>query len=207
MRTVNGSLSVNEISVGGLSFTATGGAGVTAGKVNGDVNISEMGMGAVNVSEVRGNVSIVSNKKNGASITVSFAKDLLTAPTVDIIGYDGAINVSNICGDADIRVRDANPAGNSGTGYANIYAHFLSVANVKLTANPGYVAGHENTANITVELNNSISCVLDVVGSSFAWNYKTNENLFNSGAEGTVSINGGGTGHIIATTPSRFFLK
>jgi hypothetical protein len=70
------------------------------------------------------------------------------------------------------------------------------------------VAGHDNTANITVELPNGVGCSLAVVGSSYAWNSRTNSYLFNNGAgNGEIIIGAGGPGRITATTPSRFFLK
>jgi hypothetical protein len=167
MQTVSGNLHINEITGGGLQFTATGLASVSVGRVNGAVRIPEMGLGTVDLSNVRGNVDITSVKTNAGGITVSFDNTITANPTVKILGYDGDISVSNIRGDTDIAVRDFQ----NGTANANIYTHFLRVSlNVIITANMGYVAGHTDRANITVDLDTPIWGILDIIGTAYAEN-------------------------------------
>jgi hypothetical protein len=173
MRTVNGNLHINAITAGGLWFTASGSGGVSVGRVVGTVTIPGMGLGTINLSNVTGECMIVSNKTNAGRISVSFDPDITANPSVQIEGYDGNISVYNIRGDCTIAVRDAVAVGGrgAGTGRANIYAHFKRVSEtVILTANTGYVAGHDNLANITVDLDAPIWGVLDIIGTSYAEN-------------------------------------
>jgi hypothetical protein len=173
MQTVNGNLYINSISAGGLRFVATGTANVSVGRVNGTVTIPGMGVGAVNLSNVTDECMIISNKTNAGTISVSFDPAITANPSVQIEGYDGNISVYNVRGDCTISVRDAVAVGGrgAGTGRANIYAHFKRVSEtVILTANTGYVAGHNNLANITVDLDAPIWGVLDIIGTSYAEN-------------------------------------
>jgi hypothetical protein len=164
MRTANGSLRITEITGGGLTFVATGTAGVSVGAVAGAVS-AQMGTGAINLNNVRGNVDIKSDKANAGGVFVSFYPALTANPGVDIVGYDGAISVSNIRGRTNISVRDWE----NGTGRANIYAHFKRVdESVSITANTGYINGHETEANITVDLDEPIWGVLEIIGTGYA---------------------------------------
>lgn len=165
MRTVNGPLRITAITGGGLTFIATGKAGVSVGAVAGAVSIPQMGSGTVNLYNVQGNVNIKSDQSNAGGIFVSFHPELTADPSVDILGYDGAISVANIRGRTDISVRDWE----NGTGRANIYAHFKRVdESVSITANTGYINGHEDEANITVDLDEPIWGVLEIIGTSYA---------------------------------------
>jgi hypothetical protein len=188
MQTVDGNLYIKEITAGGLRFTATGLASVSAGLVAGSVLIPEMGFGTINLTQVKGNTDIVSDKLGGAPVTISFDSTITTNPTLRIQGYDGNISASNIRGDTTITVRDAVAVGGrgAGTGRANIYAHFRRVSEtVILTANTGYVAGHDEQANVTVDLDTPIWGVLDIIGTSSAENQNSAQTYLRNSYAGT----------------------
>jgi len=180
MHTVNGNLTAGRITVGPLKFHATGNANVVATRVGGNVDIDEMGIGTITLSEVRGNVNIASDKLDGGAVTVSFDPELTGTqnPTVTIVGYDGLITVNNIRGITNISVRDPD----NGTGHANIIAHFKRVAEtVNITANSGYVSGHDTESNITVDMELSVPAAVKfrIIGTSYAMNQNDGTYLTN----------------------------
>ncbi len=158
MTTTHGSLWVDEINNGGINFTAgspsvpNATAAVKVGsRVMGDATVNNYGVGEVALSGVNGDVMVNSCQVGGGAINVTCQSS--NEHSVTITGYDGNINVYGINGKTNITVNKTD----LGAGAANIYAQFKQVVNTENgTENcikaGGYVSGHEDWGNVTIEL-------------------------------------------------------
>ncbi len=169
MNTVNGSLQVNEITNGGLTFTATATANVNvSGTLTGDAVVRNTGVGNVNLQGVVGNVDIESSRVNGGNIDVGFGSTKQYSTTIR--GYDGDITVRNIYGDVDIQVRDSGAGGAAGRANITAYFNYITTnANNQIVAG-AYVNSPSGMGNINLYLQSGWNdFVLSVKNARSAW--------------------------------------
>ena len=153
METQSGDLQVNSVG-NGLNFTAgtasapSATASVNANKVTGAVIVNNYGVGTVTLHDVDGNVKINSYQINGGKIDVSFLREA-DAHDVDIMSYDGDINVREINGG---KVKIAVLGELARAGAANIYAQFNHVGTDCEITTGGYLSGPVEWGNVDVKL-------------------------------------------------------
>ncbi len=155
METVNGDLQVRNVG-NGLTFNAgkvddpNALASVTAGQVTGNVSVNNFGTGSINLSNVDGNVIVRSYQVGGGAINVGLTGS--NAHDVDIIGYDGNINVRGLNGGVVELVVNGEQ---KRAGAANVYAEFNAVgANTEIRPG-GYISGHDDWGNVEVKFANT----------------------------------------------------
>lgn len=155
MTTLHGPLHVNGTVGNGLTFIAgvpenpQALASVTAQKINGAAVVENYGYGNINLGDVNGDVNIKSSEVNGGTIKVGLRE---SGHSVNILGYDGDINVSGIDGgDVVVEVRGR---GNQ-AGAADIELSFNKVGTAEIYSG-GYLSGHEDWGgNVDVQLANN----------------------------------------------------
>lgn len=154
METVNGNLSINTILDGGLNFTAGGitvpnaKGNVSVSHLNGDVLVRNYGLGSIELMDVDGNVDVKSSEVGASGIRIDF-DDEASNCSLKVLGYDGNINVTGICGKADIEVRNWQ----NGAGAANITAQFNQVVGTENVIKAGgYLSGHHDWGNVDVKV-------------------------------------------------------
>ena len=186
MRTADVTASVSG-KIKSLDYEATGSGGVNIAQV-GDVGTSG---GFARVVTVKGGVTLnklwVNTGVQTASgaMRINFDKAAFEnglTPTLAVRAYDGAVNVTNICGEADILVR-AN-------GNANVTADFLQVVGESKIFYEGSTNPYRNKGMISVTFVKSIKpCRLFIERMASAHN-KTNPTIVKDGISGNqVPVN------------------
>ncbi|MBS7401145.1 MAG: hypothetical protein KIG16_01365 [Eubacteriales bacterium] len=152
MDTVSGDLDAGSIK-GDLTFNAgtadtpNATARLHVGKLAGATKVRNYGVGEISLSGVNGSVDIISKEINGGAINVDMA-DGASGHKVDVLGYDGNINVTGINGgNVTLEVL----GGHDRAAFANIKAQFNKVGTAKITSG-AYLAGHDEIGNIEVSV-------------------------------------------------------
>ena len=210
MSTVSGSLSASTISDGGLDFQSTGTGAVTISQaLVGNVQVRHTGKGSTSLSGVAGNVDIESMEIDGGGIYVSYVGQ--KSYSTKIRGYDGNINVYNIFGATDIRVRDSGPSGAAGRANSNVTFNRITADDNWLVTG-GYV-GYTGIGNITVGLNEGwCSFDLYIYAATQARDYSSGHNgtMFTNRDDTPNEIDWGSDkikGKLTVSTPSSFILR
>ncbi len=148
--TINGNLEIDAIH-GNLNFTAgtpsepNATASVNVKKLLGAATVYNYGIGSISLSDVTDDVTINSYQVGGGKIDV----DLISInQNVNILGYDGEINVRGINGgDVNITILGERER----AGAANINTQFKNVGTAEIRSG-GYISGHDDWGNVNVTL-------------------------------------------------------
>ncbi len=153
METQSGNLQVNSVG-SGLNFTAgtasapSATASINANKVTGAVVVNNYGVGTITLHDVDGNVKVNSYQINGGKIDVSMLRGA-DVHNIDILGYDGNINVREING-GKVRIGVLGELARAGA--ANIFAQFNHVGTDCEISTGGYLSGPVEWGNVDVKL-------------------------------------------------------